>query len=336
MRSYKLTYNLQKAASLISSGQKQRAMGILAGILAEHPDNGQAWLWMASVVPHPEQRIYCLERALTIDPSNQAVKERLAKLIQAQPPSTSASQQAHLGGQPMLADLRCKNCGAPIAEDHIVSPLAMAKCSYCGTVFGIKGLPVHKGHKAPETCSRPEVALPRGFEVKNVDNAWQISWRWFRWMHLGLAVWCVLWDGFLIVWYALAFGSGMWPMALFATLHAIVGVATTYYTLAGFLNRTIVKIGNDQLEIWHHPLPWRGEKRFQTSEVEQFYCKENLSRSSDGTSRNYEVYVIFRHNLREKLVTGLNEPEQALYIEQELERFLYIQDAPVPGELARH
>jgi len=336
MRSYKLTYNLQKAASLISSGQKQRAMSILAGILAEHPDNDQAWLWMASVVPHPEQRIYCLERVLKIDPGNQAVKERLVKLIQVQPPPTSVSQQAHLGEELTLTDLRCKNCGAPIAEDHIVSSLAMAKCSYCGTVFGIQSLPVHEG-KAPEHFRRPEVAMPKGFKVENEDDTWQISWRWFGWGHIFLAVWCVFWDGFLIVWYALSLAAGMWLMVLFPTLHAIIGIVVTYYTLAGFLNRTIVKIGNGQLEIWHHPLPWRGEKRFSTSDVEQIYCKENVSHSSDGTTaQSYEVYTILHQGQREKLVTGLKEPQQALYIEQELEQFLYIQDVPVPGELARH
>jgi hypothetical protein len=336
MRNYKLTYNLQKAATLISSGQKQRAMGVLAGILAEHPDNEQAWLWMASVVPHAEQRIYCLERVLKINPENQAVKERLAKLVQVRQPPASVSQRAHPSKELVLTDLRCKNCGAPIAEDHIVSHLAMAKCSYCGTVFSIQGLPVHKGRKAPEHFRRPEVAMPKGFKVKNVGNTWQISWRWFRWMHVGLAAWCVFWDGFLIVWYALSLGPRMWPMALCPTLHTIIGIATTYYTLAGFLNRTIVKIGNGRLEIWHYPLPWWGEKRLRTSDVEQFYCKKNVSSSSDGTTWSYEVYAMLHHGLREKLVTGLNEPEQALYIEQELERFLYIQDAPVPGEFARH
>jgi hypothetical protein len=204
-------------------------------------------------------------------------------------------------------------------------------------VFGIQGLAAHKAHKAAEHRSRPEVAMPKGFKVKNEDDTWQVSWRWFGWGYVLLAVWCMFWDGFLVVWYGLSLAAGMWLMALFPTLHAIIGIAMTYYTLAGFLDRTTVKIGNDRLEIWHHPLPWWGEKRFQTSDIEQFYCKENLSHSSDyGTSRSYEVYVIFRHDLRKKLITGLNEPEQALYIEQELERFLYIQDAPVPGELARH
>ena len=37
-----------------------------------------------------------------------------------------------------------------------------------------------------------------------------------------------------------------------------------------------------------------------------------------------------------KLVGGLESQEQAIFIEQKIEKYLRIEDAPVPGELYRH
>jgi hypothetical protein len=45
--------------------------------------------------------------------------------------------------------------------------------------------------------------------------------------------------------------------------------------------------------------------------------------------------VLRQDNVRETLVKGLTDADQALYIEQELERHLRIQDQPVAGELPR-
>ena len=46
----------------------------------------------------------------------------------------------------------------------------------------------------------------------------------------------------------------------------------------------------------------------------------------------YEVHLIDRNYKHAKLVTGLPSSEHALYLEQEIERFLHIADRPVRGE----
>jgi hypothetical protein len=317
---------------------------------------------MSRVIPDSEQRLYCLQKVLTINPDSQVAKKELARtqrdqeirpikpLSQPAPPHleaqsrpanapspvtepTTTARQGHLEDKLELTELCCKNCGAPIEEDDINLDLAMARCSYCGAVFGLKGLPLQKDRDAPLRYERPEVPMPKGIEVTKVGNVLRISRRWFQWPHVFLVFFCLGWDGFLIVWHGIALASSMWFMSLFALIHTAVGIVLTYYTLAGFLNHTTVQVEQDKLEIWHHPLPWFGQKRLPAADIKQIYCKENTS--SDGASQSYEVYVLLRYGGRKKLSSGLVEPEQALYIEQELERFLGIHDRPVSREIPR-
>ena len=90
------------------------------------------------------------------------------------------------------------------------------------------------------------------------------------------------------------------------------------------------------LVIEYGPLPWpNAYKRYPLVEIEQLYCKETVTHSDSGQSFSYEVHALMTHNRNVKLVTALKEPEQALYIEQEIERYLRIQDRPVARELPR-
>ena len=70
---------LNQAISLIKSGDKERGQKLLYEIVSSDPDNENAWLWLVSVVP-PDQRIFCLEKALSINPNNIQAREYLEKL----------------------------------------------------------------------------------------------------------------------------------------------------------------------------------------------------------------------------------------------------------------
>jgi Tfp pilus assembly PilM family ATPase len=70
------------------------------------------------------------------------------------------------------------------------------------------------------------------------------------------------------------------------------------------------------------------------ADLKQLYAKEKVSSSRNGTSITYEVHVT-RSGRNIKLVSGLESSEQAVYIEQEIEKYLNIKDIPVKGELAR-
>ncbi len=227
-----------------------------------------------------------------------------------------------------LTELHCKNCGAPIKEDDINLDLAMARCSYCGAVFGVKGLPLQEDQEAPLRYERPSVPMPKGIEMADVGNVLRISRRWLHWSPIFLLAifWCIGWDAALLVF--IFFGGG----TLIALPYIVIGIGATCGMLVAVSNSTTVQVGKGLLKIWHHPF-WFGEKRLQATDIEQIYCKENVLRTSSGESQSYEVYAVLRQGGKERLLSGLVEPEQALYIEQELERFLGIQNRPVRGEI---
>jgi hypothetical protein len=93
---------LQQAITLIKSGDKKGGQNLLVDIVNSDPQNETAWLWLASVVSQ-DKRIFCLEKALNINPNNVQAYQQLEKLksseiIQSnpkpQPLKTNASEEA--------------------------------------------------------------------------------------------------------------------------------------------------------------------------------------------------------------------------------------------------
>jgi hypothetical protein len=234
-----------------------------------------------------------------------------------------------------LKELSCKNCGAPIESSSIDWNLAMARCAHCGAVFGLTPSAVPETMQASVPTERSKVPMPKEIEVREGNGILQISYRWFRPLFIFLLFFAIFWNGFMIVWHGISLVSGAWFMSIFGLLHTAVGIGMGYYVLTGFVNRTTLWVGNGRLVVRHHPLPWWGNKDVTASEIRQVYCKEKIHRSDSGTNYSYEVHAILRSDSKEKLLGNLGETEQALYIEQELERHLGIRDRPVRGEIPR-
>ncbi len=232
-----------------------------------------------------------------------------------------------------LQELRCKSCGATIRPDSIIIRLSMARCDHCGAVFAISGLPTPDDGIAKQP--RIKVPMPRGLVVEDFGNSLEIRRRWFHALFIFLAFFCVFWNGFMIVWHSIALASGMWFMSLFGLLHTAVGIGLAWYTLAGFLNTTTIRARGGLIEITTGPIPWWGNTTLTAADIDQLYCKEKVSHGKNGTSCSYQVLVVTKANVRKPLLKGLPEADQALFIEQELERFLNIEDRPVRGEVSR-
>ncbi len=232
-----------------------------------------------------------------------------------------------------LVELRCKSCGALLKPENLVERLAMARCDHCGAVFGIEGLP--SPHTGEMPRQRVAVPMPKGIEVNQFGGSLEITRRWFGFIFIFLVFFCIFWDGFMIVWHAIALSNRAWFMSVFGLIHTAVGVGLTYFTIAGFVNRTVIRAGQGIIEIRHGPLPWPGNKTLASHDVKQLYCKEKVHRGKNGVHCTYTIHAMMTNDRGETVVRGLTDSEQALYIEQRLEQFLGMKDKSVPGELPR-
>jgi tetratricopeptide (TPR) repeat protein len=68
------------ALEAIDQGQTARARDLFTRLLKSDSSKADYWLWMSTLVDTAQERIYCLESALRVDPDNEAAKRGLVIL----------------------------------------------------------------------------------------------------------------------------------------------------------------------------------------------------------------------------------------------------------------
>jgi hypothetical protein len=177
-------------------------------------------------------------------------------------------------------------------------------------------------------------AKPRNIEFLEEFRQLVIRRRWFTPVAFFLVFFCIFWDGFLFVWYGIAFGQEDAPlmMVLFPLLHVAVGIGLTYYTICLFVNRTDIRIDTNTLEVRHHPLPWPGQSKTPVHKIRQPFVKERISQTKNGQTITYQVEAILDDASAITLIRSLPNREEARYIERKLEEVLGLEDLAVDGE----
>jgi hypothetical protein len=228
--------------------------------------------------------------------------------------------------------LKCPSYASPLRAEDLDVARGLVKCSYCQALMTLPA----SAAPGPAFRPRPEAPLPSRVSVADTGAGVELRLRWFTPVFLFLLAFCVAWDGFLVFWYSLAMREGApWIMAVFPLLHVAAGAALTYVTLTGFVNSTVVRVDRGRLSVRHGPLPWAGNRDYADGEVEQLYCKERVQRGKRSEQTTYEVWAVLAGGRSVKLLSAVGGDEQALFLEQRLERALGLQDRPVAGELAR-
>lgn len=233
-----------------------------------------------------------------------------------------------MSSAPQLVELKCRNCGSQLDPEDISPQLAAARCRHCNALFAI---PTTVKEEKPE-IPRPEVGLPKNFQVSRKGPDLVITRRWFSPAAFGLLFFAIIWNGFMIVWHTIALSQGVWFMSLFGLIHTAVGIGVAYTVAGMFLNSTVIQAGPSGIGVRHGPLPWKGNKQLARNQVEQLYCQEKVRRGKNGTSTAYLLVAVTPGNRRENLLKNITEVEQAIYLEQQIERHLGIKDARVAGE----
>jgi len=180
-----------------------------------------------------------------------------------------------------------------------------------------------------------DIGLPSDLQFTRHGSGIEFSWRWFEWHVVFMTAFVIFWNGFLINWYSMWDPSKGLMMALFPLLHVGVGIGLTYWALAGWLNRTHVVVGQGRMSVRSGPLPWLGNQDLDATALRQLYVQEKVNQGRNGTTVKYELHALTRDGKNLLLVRTLKSREQAIYLEQEIEKALGIRDEPVRGQMVR-
>ncbi len=230
----------------------------------------------------------------------------------------------------------CPQCGEKTSAEDMNLDTMAAKCRSCSALFSLGGIvDDDRGRTRHDRPLDKDVAMPKSIRVSESGDRLLVQRRWYSPMLFFFVFFCIAWDGFLIFWYKMAMADDApWIMSVFPILHVAVGIGLTYWTIAGFVNRTDIVVNGRELQVSHKPMPWFGATRMPVDQVDQLYCKQKISHSKNGTSVTYQLFAAEKGGGRRKLLSGLMDSDQALFVERCVESYLGIRDRRVPGEFA--
>ncbi len=123
-------------------------------------------------------------------------------------------------------------------------------------------------------------------------------------------VFCLVWDGFLVLWYWIAIRSGAWFMGLFAVLHLGAGIYVTHQTLVGLFNVRTLRVGAGRVTFRSAPIPFAGKLDASVDDLDGFAVVEVPTRRSI----NHQVVANFKNGASRKLDVVTTEFDGTRYI----------------------
>ncbi|MEW6568185.1 MAG: hypothetical protein AB1449_08485, partial [Chloroflexota bacterium] len=87
---------LTEAIAAARAGDRARARELLARLLRADSANPEYWVWMSAVVDSERESIYCLESALSLDPTNRAALRGLVILGARKPEQAEIAQASRI------------------------------------------------------------------------------------------------------------------------------------------------------------------------------------------------------------------------------------------------
>lgn len=131
---------LKDGIAALRAGERERGRDLLLEVVEADPNIEPAWLWLATAVDDPADKIIALENALTLNPHNNRVRAELEKLKPPPPPETKPKSLWEPEETPAAPPPRESPVSAPrpappaplnlnTAVDATEDPL---QCPYCG------------------------------------------------------------------------------------------------------------------------------------------------------------------------------------------------------------
>lgn len=233
------------------------------------------------------------------------------------------------------SQLECPNCSEEIFSDDINIDKGIAKCHNCHHVFPFE----EKLKKLSRGGRRAEVFQPEGIEMFRLRSELNIDYKWRKTQNSNyfMLFFTLVWNAMILPSAFAAVMSGEIGALLAMSIHIGVGVWLLLGQMSKFINSTYITVDEHYLTIDHRPInnPWFKGQKIPVGEIEQVFVKRTRSGTTNGVPNfGYSVIAIEKKRRREiPLIVGMRNSDKALFIEQEIEYFLGIEDKQVRGEV---
>ena len=234
------------------------------------------------------------------------------------------------------------SCRKEIPAEDVNLDTSLAKCMACHAVFDFTEQ-VRGGESAAPAKKRDrgEIPLPKNLIVAEGMQSLDIVRKWARGPAFFFLFFSGFWNSIVLV-FVVAAASGMmkdggdgfgWFIWVFLTPFILIGLGTGYAALALLLNKTTIKVEGTELKVSHGPMRWPGAKTLDAAQVGQLYCTEYVAyKQNNSPVYRMKVHAMMLDGSRVDLISGIEDVNQALYLEQILEKHLGIEDRPVRDE----
>lgn len=233
-----------------------------------------------------------------------------------------------------FTELECKNCGSKLEFDQDRDLLI---CMHCATVYT-------KTEFAAKNATSPSPFPAGSLTQEKTDTDLSIVYRWFTLEAIAVLIFSFIWIGLLT---AFAFGGVtafiknppqqipkfilLFP-ALILVLMTSYGVVMVYTALGMIFNKTRITVDQALLQIRTGPFPMQRRVKLDSHLIKQLYCKRKMRYSKNRSREIFQIDAILADQRECNLLKNLPTPDLALYIEQEVEKFLNLPNHSVPGE----
>lgn len=121
-------------------------------------------------------------------------------------------------------------------------------------------------------------------------------------------------------------------LKMFALLFIFIGLGSVYFSLALWLNKTVISVSHESIQVGHGPVPWPGATTIDRSRVTKLVveAKHHLGSSMQKPKVTQRLYAHTAESEPLKVLTGLKYRRQALHIKQEMDAYLGFENEAEP------
>lgn len=216
----------------------------------------------------------------------------------------------------------CPSCDEDVPSDNLNLQHKIAKCASCDVLFSIEE-EVESIKVTKET--KQEIFRPEGIDLFFYKDDLEISVQ----QHIqGIDAFGIVILPLLALLTIAVYFFGKTSISAFFPIVSSLGAS--YFLYKGFnysKNKSYIDINDQSLSIKSRPKNFKKDKTYAADEIDQLYLKH----ATDG-SGYYSIHMIINTlegQKHEKLLT-VNTISKAKYLEQEIERYLNIEDRAIP------